>query len=361
MAILHSIKNALGMNVKIITGIASYGMSGKVFHVPLIHAHPGFHIKTIVERSRNEVKNRYPEINVVRSFEEMLKDPEISLVIINTPDNTHAEFAHKALNAGKHVVVEKPFTLHKGEAEDLLNLAERKQKVISIFQNRRWDGDFLTVQKIIKNELLGRLVEYEAHFDRFKNHIQAKTWKEEAASGTGLLYNLGSHLIDQALVLFGTPEAVTADIRVLRTGGVIDDFFEVILHYTDLRVMVKSSYLVREPGPRFTLHGTSGSFVKYGLDPQEADLKNGKIPGSPNWGMEREECWGYVNADKGGLHFSGKIETLPGNYMEYYNNIYDVITLGNDLSVKPEDAINVITVIEAAYRSSKEHKTINLP
>lgn len=348
------------MKNKITVGIASFGMSGKIFHAPLLSNHSGFNLKTIVERTRREVNSIYPNIQVTNSIEDLLNDKEIELVIINTPDHTHAEFAHKALMTGKSVIVEKPFTLQASEGEDLLNLAIRKNKMLTVFQNRRWDGDFLTVQKIIKNELLGRLVEYEAHFNRFRNYIQPNTWKEDATTGTGTLYNLGSHLIDQALVLFGTPETVFADIRTLRTDGEVDDFFDVHLDYRNLRVALKASYLVREPGPRFNLHGTNGSFLKYGLDPQEDLLKQGHLPTEPNWGAEPESNWGILNTDKRGLHYKGKIETIPGNYMAFYDNIYEVLANGAELAVKPEEAINVIKIIEAAVKSSETGKMIKL-
>jgi len=348
------------MNKKIITGISSFGMSGKVFHGPLISSHPGFQLKTIVERTKHEVKNFYPKVAIAHSIEEMLSDDEIELVIVNTPDHTHAEFAHKALLAGKHVIVEKPFTLHASEGEDLLNIATRKNKILTVFQNRRWDGDFLTIQKIIKNELLGRLVEYDAHFDRFRNYIQPNTWKEDASSGSGTLYNLGSHLIDQAIVLFGMPETVFADIRTLRSNGVVDDFFDVHLYYKNLRVALKASYLVREPGSRFNLHGTHGSYLKYGLDPQEERLKSGQLPTESNWGSEPEKLWGTINTEKGGLHYRGKIETIPGNYHAFYDNIYDVLVNGAELAINPEEAINVIKIIEAALESHKTGKIIKI-
>jgi len=348
------------MERKIVIGLASFGMSGKVFHAPLIMCHPSFSLKSIVERSKNEAKSIYPSVHIARSFDELLHDEEIELVIVNTPDHTHAEYAHKALMAGKHVVVEKPFTLHAGEGEDLLNVAIRKNLLLTVFQNRRWDGDFLTVQKLVKNELLGRLVEYEARYDRYRNFIQPNTWKEEPSTGTGTLYNLGSHLIDQALVLFGMPKAVTADIRILRTDGKVDDFFEVILHYSNLRVALKASYLVREPGPRYSLHGTHGSFLKYGSDPQEEALKQGRMPTEPGWGKEPEEYWGIQNTDRQGLLYRGKIETIPGNYLAFYDNIYEVLALGNELAVKPEEAIAVIKVIEAAFESNKANKMIKL-
>ncbi len=345
---------------KIVTGIASFGMSGKVFHAPLLTNHEGFHLKTIVERSNNQAQQWYPDVQISKSFDDILHDSEIELVIVNTPDHTHAELAHKALMAGKHVVVEKPFTLHASECEDLLNLAIRKNKILSVFQNRRWDGDFLTVQKVIKNELLGKLVEYEAHFDRFRNYIQPNTWKEDSSTGTGTLYNLGSHLIDQALVLFGMPDSVSADIRTLRPEGRVDDFFEVLLNYPDIRVALKASYLVREPGPRYSVHGTHGSFLKYGIDPQEDALKKGESPLNVDWGKESTEMWGTLNADKRGLHYVGRLQTIPGNYMAFYDNIFDAIVNGKELAVKPEEAINVISVIEAALESHKHKKVISL-
>jgi scyllo-inositol 2-dehydrogenase (NADP+) len=322
------------MERKVVTGIASFGMSGKVFHAPLLHAHQGFCLKTIVERSKNEAKAFYPDVDIVNSIDALLHDQEIELVIVNTPDHTHAEIAHNALMAGKHVIVEKPFTLQAGEGEDLLNLAIRKNKLLSVFQNRRWDGDFLTVKKVIEDELLGRLVEYEAHFDRFRNYIQ-NSWKEGASVGTGTLYNLGSHLIDQALVLFGIPEAVYADVRVLREGGSVDDFFDVNLYYTNIKVTLKASYLAKEPGPKYHLNGTLGSFVKYGLDPQEEALKQGIKPTVPNWGAETKNLWGTIHTEKAELPYKGIIETVPGNYMAYYDNIHAVLTHDKELIVKP--------------------------
>ena len=348
------------MNRKITTGIVAYGMSGKVFHAPLLSCHQGFHLKTICERSKNEAKNLYPRVFIANSIEEILNDKEIELVIINTPDHTHAEFAHKALMAGKHVIVEKPFTLRASEAEDLLNLAIRKNKLITVFQNRRWDGDFITIQKIVKNDLLGRLVDYEAHFNRYRNYIQPNTWKEDVSTGTGTLYNLGSHLIDQALVLFGMPNAVFSDILTHRTDGQVDDFFDLNLYYKELRVSLKASCLVREPGPRYSLHGTHGSFIKYGIDPQEEALKHGMLPNNLDWGKEPKSSWGTVNTDKQGLHYVGKIETFPGNYMAFYNNVYDAIVKGTELAVKPQEAINIIKIIEAAFESSKNKKVIEL-
>lgn len=346
------------MNHKIITGIASFGMSGKVFHAPLLNNHEGFHLKTIVERSKNEASALYPDVEIVRAFDTLLQDDKIELVIINTPDPTHYEMALAAIQAGKHVVVEKPFTQTLEQANALIEAAKQKGVMLSVFQNRRWDGDFLTVQRVIKNNLLGKLVEFESHFDRFRNFIQPGTWKEKAEAGAGMVYNLGSHLIDQAVVLFGMPDAVNAEIRILRPGGEVDDCFDIRLSYNDVKVTLKASILVRETVPKYFLHGINGSFLKSGLDVQENALKAGGIPGTQGWGTEPEQNWGVLNTDIDNLHFKGKIETVPGNYLAYYDNICDHIVEGKSLAVKPEQAADTIKIIEAAFKSNELNKTI---
>lgn len=345
---------------QIVTGLASFGMSGKVFHAPLLHHHPQFRIKKIVERNKNEASQIYPYIQTVKSFDDLLIDNDIELIIVNTPDNTHFELASKALEAGKHVIVEKPFTQTVEQGEALINLANRKNLYLSVFQNRRWDNDFLTIKEIINKGLLGRLVEFESHFDRYRNFIQPGTWKEDASTGTGTLFNLGSHMIDQALCLFGMPEGIHADVRILRTNGKVDDSYDLKLYYPSVKVTLKGSYLVREAGPRYTLHGTLGSFLKYGIDPQEEDLKAGKTLGDPNWGKDEESKWGLLNSEINGLHFYGRIETLPGNYIAFYDSIYKTLRHSAPLEVKPEDALKNIKLINAALLSNANKKPVFL-
>jgi len=346
---------------RIITaGIASFGMSGKIFHAPLLSRNNKFRIKRIIERSKNEAQALYPNILVSRSIVDLLNDSDIELVIVNTPDYNHYELSRKCLEAGKHVVVEKPFTQSVKQAEELIELAKRNNRLLSVFQNRRWDGDFLTVRQIIEDEKLGRLVEYEAHFDRYRNYIQENTWKELSSAGGGVLANLSSHMIDQALVLFGMPEAVTAHLKIMRSDGDVDDWYDIRLHYPDKNVQLKSSLLVREPGPRYILHGTLGSFLKWGIDPQEEDLKKGINTSESEWGRESQNWWGILNTEVKGNLVKEKIETISGNYPAYYNNIYDCIANGKELSVKPQEALNVVRIIEAARMSSSERKTILL-
>lgn len=348
------------MPEKIGVGLASFGMSGKVFHAPLISHHENLRLARIVERSTNDAAALYPGVPISRSIDELLTDPDVDLVVVNTPDRTHYGMAKRCLEAGKHVIVEKPFTLTVEEGEELIQLAGTHANVLTVFHNRRWDGDFLTVRQIVERKLLGRLVDFESHYDRYRNFIQSGTWKEQLDSGSGLLYNLGSHMIDQAMVLFGVPVAVTAHIKTMRTGGEVDDWYDVRLHYDDVNVVLKSSYLVREPGPRYVLHGTLGSFVKYGLDPQEEALKQGLAPGGPDWGKEPQEWWGLINTEIDSVPKKATVETKPGNYSAFYDSVYNKITAGAPLAVTPQEALNVIRVIDAAKRSDQTKQTVFL-
>jgi len=344
----------------IYTGLASYGMSGRVFHAPFLEANPGYILKTILERTPKRSKEKYPAVNIVKSYEELLSDKNIDLIVVNTPDHTHYELAKKALNAGKHVVVEKPFVVKSSDGEELIKIAEEKNLVLSVFQNRRWDGDFLTVKKVINDGLLGRLVEYETHFDRYRNFIKDNTWKEEEGKGTGILYNLGSHLIDQALVLFGLPELVNANIRTFRDGGKVNDYFDIRFEYLNFRVILKSSYLVREPGPRYIINGTNGSFVKYGTDPQEEMLNKGVRPVGDKWAREKAEFWGLLNTSINGKDVRERIKTMPGNYNKFYDNIYKAIMGDEELSVKPGEALDVIRIIGMAEKSNRKKRSIRV-
>lgn len=345
-------------------GLAAYGMSGQVFHAPFISTNPHFKLCKIVERSKELSKERYPNATIVRSFEELIKDPAIELIVVNTPDSTHYEYARLALEAGKHVIVEKPFTSTTEEGEELIALAAEKGLMLSVYQNRRWDADFRTVQEIIAKGLLGRLVEYESTFARYRNFIKPNTWKETGESGGGLTYNLGSHLIDQAIRLFGMPEAVFADIATMRTHGKVDDYFMIrFLRPSlapDVRVTLKASYLMREAEPRFVLHGTLGSFVKHGVDKQEAALLRGDMPDQPHWGEETEEEWGLIHTEIDGEEICRKYPGISGNYGGFYQNIYEHLRLGEALQTGARDILNVIRVIEAAYQSQREGKVISL-
>lgn len=339
-------------------GLAAFGMSGKVFHAPFISTNLHFRLHKIVERHKRLSEKLYPEAQVVTNFEELLNDKEIELVIINTPNRTHYEYTRKALLAGKHVIVEKPFTTSVKESKELVKLAHQQKCMLSVFQNRRWDSDFLTVKDIIQNKLLGKLVEYESTLQRYRNYIKPGAWKEAPEAGSGLLYDLGSHLIDQALHLFGTPEAIYAETAILRENGKVDDYFVIRLLYPNIKVNLKASYLMKEPVPRFVLNGTLGSYVKYGVDNQEAALTAGQLPDTPGWGKEKENEWGILNIDIDGKDLRKKYPSIPGNYGTFYENIYEHLRMHTHLCTDACEIINVIRVIEAAYQSQKQRAVI---
>ena len=342
------------------TAILSYGMSGEVFHAPLLEAHPGFTISKIVERSKDRARQHYPHVNSVREINDVLNDRDIELVVVNTPHDTHADLTARVLHAGKHVVVEKPFTNTVAEGQELITLAREKGLLLSVFQNRRWDGDFMTVRNVIESKVLGRMVEFEAHYDRYRPHVDQTTWKEKTGAGSGILYNLGAHMIDQALVLFGLPREINAEVGIQRSGGLCDDYYDIKLRYHDLNVILKSSYLVRENGPRYILHGENGSFVKYGLDPQEQSLKEKETPGRSGWGVESMQDWGRLNTSFNGIHVEGKVETCPGNYLTFYDTIFKALRKNMPLEVTAEQALDVIKIIELSMLSSQKKTTLSI-
>jgi scyllo-inositol 2-dehydrogenase (NADP+) len=346
------------MKYPIQTAIASFGMSGQVFHGPFLKVNPDFKVMKIGERSKMISKNLFQNAEIVRSFEEILKDKEIELVIVNTPDSLHYGMARMALEAGKHVVVEKPFTFTVEEADDLISLAEERGKLLTVYQNRRWDGDFLTVQKIVHSGVLGSMVEFESHFDRYRPFITPSTWKEKEGEYAGVLYNLGSHMVDQALVLFGMPEAVTTHLSIVRPGGRVIDYYDLRLHYPTFAALLKCSYLVKEEGPKYILHGTNGSFLKWGIDPQEEILKTGVLPGGDFWGIEPEHKWGILNTWNNNNDRLQKIPTERGNYQLFYDNLYEAIRNGQPLEVKPQEARNTIRILELAMKSNREKRTV---
>jgi scyllo-inositol 2-dehydrogenase (NADP+) len=338
-------------------GLVGCGLAGQVFHAPLIYSNPNFRLTHIVQRRGSFSTSRYPEAKQVREVDELLEDESVGLVVVATPNTSHYDITESALQAGKHSVVDKPFTITSSDADRLIDLSHRVGRVLSVFQNRRWDGDFLTVKQILEQKVLGRVVEYESRFDRFRPMVKPNAWREQALPGSGLLFDLGSHLIDQAVVLFGKPIGIYADIRQQRDGAAAPDSFEVHLDYPKMKVTLKAGALVCEPSPRFVLYGTQGSYIKYGLDPQEEALKQGGLPSRLHWGAEPEEHWGLHTCCNGSVTRT-KYPTLPGRYPEYYNNVYRAIVGQEELAVKPEQAREVIRLIELAQQSSAEKRMI---
>ena len=348
------------MGTPIKTALASFGMSSKVFHGPLLKVNKGFKVVSVLERSREESKDLFPEATIVRDFQTLLDDQEVELVVVNTPDVLHYEMTRAALEAGKHVVVEKPVTQRSDDAEKLIKLARERGVVLTVFQNRRWDADFRTVKKVVEEAKFGRLVEFESHFDRYRTYIAPNTWKEEGDEYMGVLYNLGSHMIDQAYVLFGKPDSVTAHLQIVRTGGKVSDYYDIRLQYKGFAALLKCSYLVKDPGPRYTIHGEYGTFQKYGTDPQEAMLKAGNLPIGGDWGAEDPDFWGTLVYEENGEEVEELVESINGNYSVFYDNVYDVIRNKAKLLVKPEETLEVLKIMEACLLSNREKRTIFL-
>lgn len=341
-------------------GLIGYGMAARTFHGPVIQSVPHLRLKKVVSRHPDPALDRDPSIEVVQDTAALLQDKAIDLVVIATPNRSHFDLASQALLAHKHVVVEKPFTTSSAQAQQLIELARGQNRLISVHHNRRWDGDFLTIKRLLGSNLLGRLVEYESHYDRFRNFPRPDAWREAAGEGSGILFDLGSHLIDQAQVLFGLPQRVTADLRTQREFAQAIDNFDLTLHYDGLKVILKGGMLVRGHEPRFVLRGTAGSFIKYGMDPQEEALKRGLTPASPGWGEEPRERWGTLTTQIDGLHVEGQVETLAGSYQTYYQNVADAIAGRAELAVTPEAARDTIRIIELAIRSNEQKCTLPL-
>lgn len=339
------------------TGLIGYGTAGAVFHAPLIAAAPGLRLAAIGSRRTDEILRDFPEAKAYENPQALIADPAIELVVIATPNDSHAALARAALDAGKHVVVDKPFTLDAAEAEALIALAEAADRRLSVFHNRRWDSDFLTVRRLVEDGRLGEVAYYEAHFDRFRPEIR-QGWRETGVPGSGLLYDLGAHLIDQALVLFGMPGAVTADVIRQRAAARADDYFHLVLDYGRRRAVLHASVLVRDPGPRYLVHGDGGSFVKYGIDPQEAALREGRRPGGEGWGEDDPALFGRFTDADGTV---ATIDTLPGRYTAFYDGIAAAIRDGAPLPVEAREARDVIRVIEAAQASARDGRTVRMP
>ncbi len=341
------------------TGIVGFGLSGQVFHAPFIDVNPHFNLHSIVTTGTLAAQ-KYPAVRILNSLDELLSNPAIDLVIICSPNALHYPQAKAAMQAGKHVIVEKPFTVNSTEAKSLIEIADQTGRKIFPFHNRRWDSDLLTLKHIIAEGYLGKIVDYESRFDRFTPEILRAAWKYQQTEGGGTIFDLGIHLVDQVVDLFGAPEGVFARLFNQRKGSVTDDSFDLKLIYPGLNVTLKGSVFVKEPGPRFQVHGTTGSFVKYGLDSQEAMLRKGKRPGSKGFGIEPASQRGILNTDSFGKKFRGRYETFPGDYMAFFDNVYDSIVNGAEIIVKPEDALLNIRIIEAAQKSDKEERIIKL-
>jgi len=340
-------------------GLIGFGLAGRAFHAPVIRAVPGLHLAAILQRTGTEAAEEYPDVRIVRSLDELLSISEIRLIVIATPNETHYSFARQCLEAGRDVVVDKPFTTTLEEAVSLVQFAKDANRLLTVYQNRRYDGDFQAVRQLLEVGTLGRIVRFETSYDRFRPQLKPGAWREAARPGSGILFDIAPHLIDHALVLFGLPEAVTADVRAERENAAADDAFDITLHYSDgMRAVLRSSILAAAPRPRFVLFGTQASFVKQTFDPQEANLRRGFIPKDTAWGAEPEENWGVLTVPSRDLFERRRIPPANCDYRDYYSNVRDAILGRASLAVTPERALEVMRLLEFARASSKKRCTI---
>jgi len=334
-------------------GLVGFGFAGRTFHAPVIAAVEGLRLAAILQRHGSEAENAYPDARPVRNLDELLAIDTIRLVVIATPNTTHFDLAKQCLLAGRDVVIDKPFATTYAEAAELVDLANRKQRLLSVYQNRRFDGDFVTLQRLLADHKLGRVVLFESHFDRFRPQLKDDAWRERPEPGSGVLFDLGPHLIDQAMVLFGEPEAISADLRIERDGASVDDAFDVVLHYPRMRALLRAGLLVSTPTPRFVVHGTQSGYLKCGLDPQEEALKRGERPSGEFWGYEAPERWGTLLVAQGDVLATEQLPTAPGDYRQYYQNVRDAILGNARLAVTAEQALRVMRAIELAVDSNR--------
>jgi scyllo-inositol 2-dehydrogenase (NADP+) len=341
-------------------GIIGFGLAGQAFHAAVIQGVAGMELACILERHGSRARETYPSVRVARTLDEMLSDKTIRLCVVATPNDSHFELTKTCLLAGRDVVVDKPFTPTMAEAQALVHLAAERGRLLTVYQDRRWDGVFRTVRKLVDAGTLGNIVEYETRFDRFRLEAKPNAWRERADQpAAGVLWDLGPHLIDQALVLFGEPQTITASALCQRPTSQVDDAFDVCMVYPRLRAMLKARIIAYAPGPHLLIHGTKGSFLKYGMDPQEEPLRSGNFPRGTNWpaewGEEPESSWGTLSLVG---QPPAKIKTERGDYRGFYANVRDAIEKGAPLDVSPEQALRVMRALLLAHKSSREARTV---
>ncbi|EOW9528657.1 oxidoreductase [Bacillus cytotoxicus] len=340
---------------KIGVGIVGFGFSSTTFHIPLLQTIEEYDIRAIVSSKEEVVKEALPNVQVESTIGGLVKRDDVDLVVVTSPNTTHFPFVKEAIRHGKHVVVEKPFVVSVEEGEELISLAKKHHVILSVYHNRRFDNDFLTIKKLIEEKRIGNIYAYEAHFDRFRPNVRDR-WREKNLPGSGILYDLGSHLIDQALLLFGKPDRIYADVIIQRPGAEIDDYFHLVLHYGVKRISLHSSSYVKHAGPHFIVHGDKGSIVKYGMDSQEKQLKSGMKPGDIGYGEDQENQCAILETEEK----TERIRTEVGCYEQYYKGIRDSIIHGEHPPVTAEDGLEVIRIIESAMESSRTGRVISL-
>ncbi|ARI09007.1 MULTISPECIES: oxidoreductase [Klebsiella] len=345
------------MSDAIRVGLIGYGYASKTFHAPLISGTPGMTLAAVSSSDEKKVLTDWPAVQVVAAPQALFSDPNIDLVAIPTPNDTHFPLAKAALEAGKHVVVDKPFTVTLAQARELEAIAKSEGRLLSVFHNRRWDSDFLTVKSLINEGLLGEVVYFESHFDRYRPQVRQR-WREQGGPGSGIWYDLAPHLLDQVVNLFGLPVSMQVDLAQLRPGSQSTDYFHAVLTWPQRRVVLHGTLVAAAETARFIIHGSRGSYVKYGLDPQEERLKSGERLPQEDWGYDMRD--GLLTRAEGEEITEASWLTLPGNYPAYYAAIRDAL---NGVGVNPvpaSQAIQIMELIELGLESARHRATLSL-
>ncbi|WP_318594180.1 oxidoreductase [Enterobacter kobei] len=345
------------MSNNIGVGLIGYGYASKTFHAPLIAGTPGMMLAAVSSSDATKVHADWPSVPVVSEPKHLLNDPNIDLIVIPTPNDTHFPLAKAALEAGKHVIVDKPFTVTLSQARELDALAKGLGRLLSVFHNRRWDSDFLTVKTLLSEGTLGEILFFESHFDRFRPQVRHR-WREQAGPGSGIWYDLAPHLLDQAVNLFGLPVSMTVDLAQLRPGAQTTDYFHAVLSYPQRRIVLHGTMVAAAESARYIIHGTRGSYVKFGLDPQEDRLKNGERLPQEDWGYDMRD--GVVTRVEGEELVEETLLTMPGNYPAYYAAIRDSLNGTGENPVPASQAIQIMELIELGIESAKHRATLCL-
>ena len=340
-------------------GLIGFGLAGRYFHAPVISAVKGLRMAAILQRSGDSAAQSYPDASIVRTVDDLLAIQSLKLIVIATPNQSHFPLAKRCLASGRHVVVDKPFTLNVAEARELLTLARHQNRTLTVYHDRRFDADFQGLRKVIDSGELGRITRFESTYDRYRPAPKPGAWREQPGPGSGVFFDLSPHLFDQSFTLLGTPEAIAEDIRIERTGFTTEDAFDVLLHYPHgTRALLRASMLAATPRPRTVVLAQNGSYLKRDFDPLELTLRAGQIPQGDNWALEKEENWGELTLVKDGHSTTRRVPSI-GDWRDFYSNVRDAILGAAPILVTPQQILNVMIAMELAIESSSESRTLS--